>query len=110
MSEKEKGVNWNLTLRAVLIVTAIGLALFGVFGTDRIECKVCWRDVTRHYFAVFGYFSAFGFAIGLTLPMGSPDADGGKHNWNSRQGFWEGSFGIGALITLGFAAMHFLSQ
>lgn len=109
MSDSEKEVNWHLTFRAALIITAIGLILFGVFAMDRIECKVCWKDVTRYYFSVFGYFSAFGFAIGWTLPNRAPNTEDGTHDWNTRQGFWEGSLGVGALITGLFAAMHFLS-
>ncbi len=109
MSENEKEVNWHLTFRAALIISAIGLVLFGVFGMDRIECKVCWRDVTRHYFSVFGYFSAFGFAIGWTLPESAFNSEVGKHSWNTRQGFTEGSLGVGALITVFLAAMHFLN-
>lgn len=109
MSEIEKKVNWLLTFRAALIISAVGLSLFGVFDVNRIECKVCWRDVTGHYFSVFGFFSAFGFAIGWTLPEAAETPEGRAHNWNTRQGFWAGSLGLGTLITVGFAATHFLS-
>lgn len=109
MESNEQLPNWNLTVRTALIMTAVGLALFGVGSMDRVDCRVCWKDITHHYFAVFGYLTGFGYAIGWTLPTGSAQAENGKHSWNTRQGFWEGSFGLGALLTLVFAAMQLLS-
>ncbi len=108
MAGIEKEVNWNLTFRTALIMAAIGLVLFGVFGIDRIECKVCWQDLQRYYFSIFGFFAAFGFAIGWTLPEATEHATGTKHHWNTRQGFWEGSLTVGALLTCIGAVVHFL--
>ena len=109
MSAQENEVNWRLTIRAALILAAVGLGLFGVFNYDRIDCRVCWQDVTKHYFAFFGYFAAFGFAIGWTLPDRKVDTKGNTVQWDTRQGFWEGSLGTGALLTIVFAAIHFLA-
>ena len=109
MSGNQNEVNWLLTFRAALIITGGGLFLSGVFAMDSIECKVCWRDVTRHYFSVFGFFSAFGFASGWTLPEAAENPEGRTHNWNTRQGFWAGSLGLGTFMTIWFASIHFLS-
>lgn len=109
MNQTEKEVNWRLTIRAALIITAVGFALFGVFHLDQIECRVCWKDVTRFYFSVFGYVTAFGFAIGWTLPEGPATSQNGRHNWSTRHGFWEGSMGLGTLMTLVLAGLHLFS-
>lgn len=109
MSKQENRVNWRLAIRAALILAAVGLALFGVFSFDRVDCRICWKDVTRHYFAFFGYFAAFGFAIGWTLPDRQADTSGTLVQWDTRQGFWEGSLGVGALITIAAAAMLVLA-
>lgn len=109
MSEKESEVNWNLTFRAALIVAAIGLGLFGVLDFGRLTCRTCWKDVTQYYFSVFGYIAGFGFAIGWTLPTKPASAEPARHNWNTREGFWEGSLGLGALMTFIAAAMHLLN-
>ena len=109
MSDREKEVNWKLTIRAALISAAVGLALFGVLSFDRIGCRTCWQDVTRHYLAFFGYFAASGYAIGWTLPDRRTDTDGDKVQWDTRRGFWEGSLGAGALITIAFATTHLLA-
>ena len=107
MFTQEKEVNWRLAIRASLILGAAFLTLSNTFHVDRIACQVCWQDVTKHYFAFFGFFSAFGFAIGWTLPERQSDS-GHAIQWNTRQGFWEGSMGAGALLTIGFAVTHFL--
>lgn len=109
MSEKEAKVYLNLTFRAALIVTAIGLGLFGVLDFNHVECKVCWKDVTRYYFLIYGYISGFGFAIGCTLPVKSKCADDARHSWHTREGFWVGSLGLGALAAVGSAVMHLIS-
>ncbi len=109
MDSGEKQISWNLTIRAALIMTAIGLALFGVISMDRVDCRVCWKDLTHHYLSVFGYFAMFGYAIGWTLPSGPSETVAGKHSWTTRQGFWEGSLGVGAMLATLFAALHLLA-
>ncbi len=105
----EQEVNWRLTIRAALIVTAVGLGIAGVFQFNRIGCRLCWQDVTKHFFAFFGYFAAFGFAIGWTLPEGADEIKGRPIQWNTRRGFWEGSLGTAAIFSVIYAALHFLS-
>lgn len=60
--------NWRLTIRAAIIVAAIGMAFSGTFHFNRIECTVCWKEIASYLFSVFGFISGTGFAIGLTLP------------------------------------------
>jgi hypothetical protein len=104
VNETETRVNWRLTIRAALVITAVSMALFGVLSADQIDCRVCWRDQVSYFFGVFGYFAGFGYAIGWTLPPGPADTPEGKHTWNTRQGFWEGSLGLGALVSCAIAA------
>lgn len=111
MSASKETVNWRLTVRALLILAAVVLALNGVFAFDRVDCQVCWKDLSHHFFAFFGGIAAFGYAIGWTLPEQAvePATDARTHNWNTREGFWEGSLALGALMTASFVAMHLLS-
>jgi len=109
VSEAENRVNWRLTIRAALVMTAVGLLLFGTLRFDQMYCRVCWDDQVRYFFGVFGYFAGFGYAIGWTLPPGPAETPDGKHTWYTRQGFWEGSFGLSALLTLTFASVEFFS-
>lgn len=108
MSELKTQVNWRLMIRAGLLVTAVGLALSGVLHADRLECRVCWEDQIRYLFATFGYFAGFGYAIGWTLPPSPAETPEGKHTWQTRQGFWVGSFGLGALVACAVAAYGLL--
>jgi len=109
MGDRKSKVNLNLTFRAALLVAAVGLGLFGAFDFSSLACRTCWKDVTQYYFSVFGYIAGFGFAIGWTLPASIASAEPTRHNWNTREGFWEGSLGLGTLVTAIAAAMHLLS-
>ena len=108
MSELQQGTNWSLLLRVALIIMAIGLGLAGVFNFERLACQVCWKDITRHFFAFYGYFAAFGFAIGWTLPERRTEEAKSSVQWNTRQGFWEGSLGTAALLSIMFAVLQVL--
>lgn len=109
MSEPESQVNWRLTIRAALVMTALGVIFLGVLHADQLQCCVRWREQVQYYFALFGFFAAFGYAIGWTLPSGSAQTSKGKHTWSTRQGFWEGSLGLGALLLCIFIAFSLLS-
>lgn len=108
MPDQEKAVNWSLTLRAALIMAAVGLGFSGLFQLERVGSAAHWQDVISSFFTLFGYISAFGFAIGWTLPDTKSDERGSTVNWNSRRGFWEGSLGAASLFAIGVAALHFL--
>lgn len=97
-------INWRLTLRAVAIVIAIGLALSGVESTSRIACSVCWRDVTAYLLSVFGYVSGTGFAISLTLPEKAKDDAPNGSIWKTRRDCQEGALWLGVLMVI-FAAL-----
>jgi hypothetical protein len=109
LSSQEEKVNWRLTIRAALVLAAVGLGFSGVFHYGRIGCPACWQEIARHYFAFFGYIAAFGFAIGWTLPDRRSESQGSAVQWSTRQGFWEGSLGAGALLTIAWAATHLLA-
>lgn len=100
MATEEKEVNWRRTVRAVLIITGLGLSFSGLFHFDRIDCRQCWQDVTMHFFATFGFFAAFGFAIGWTLPESADRKREPHRQWKTRHGFWEGSLGVATLLSI----------
>jgi hypothetical protein len=105
LNEPKSQVNWRLTIRASLVMTAVGLILFGVLQADQLQCRVTWKEQVLYYFALFGFFAAFGYAIGWTLPPGSAETPEGKHIWSVRQGFWKGSLGLGSLMLCIFVAI-----
>lgn len=107
---QENEVNWSLTLRAALIVAAIGLTFFGALQSNQHCGSGQWRENVKSFFTVFGFFSAFGFGIGWTLPDTNNDNDNDSSgvNWKTRRGFWEGSLGVAALFSIGDAAMRLI--
>lgn len=105
---QKKEVNWSLTLRAALILAAVGLGCTGVLQANQLCASVQWREAIKSFFALFGLFAAFGYAIGWTLPDKRIDEAGSSVNWNTRRGFWEGSLGAATLISAGVVATDFI--
>lgn len=100
MATQENEVNWRLTFRAALIISAVVLIFSGVFHYDRIACSTCWQDVTRYLFTLFGSITAFGYAVGWTLPPNPDRPEERQVQWKTRQGFWEGTLGLATLMSV----------
>lgn len=100
MATRADAVNWRLALRVTLIITAVGLMLSGIFSFNRIACSTCWQDVTRYFFTLFGFITAFGYAVGWTLPANADRPEERHVQWKTRQGFWEGSLGLASLMSV----------
>lgn len=64
MATQENEVNWRLTFRAALIISAVVLIFSGVFHIDRVACRTCGQDVARYFLTLFGFITTFGYAIG----------------------------------------------
>lgn len=107
MATQKNGVNWRLTIRAALIMLAVSLMFSGVYHFDRVSCRTCWQDLMRYFFTLFGSITAFGYAIGWTLPEKPDRPEERPFQWKYRQDFWEGSLGLATLMSVALAFMMF---